>query len=94
MDEVEHSGPFNEELHKHATSCLLHKIQVTTMFDRFKRTVFTFFRIILGFKMTSAWVKPVVLPLVTENVLTYSMRMASIKKGDRLVLLQNGRLHV
>jgi hypothetical protein len=64
------------------------------MFDRFKRSLITFLRTILRLKMTSDWDDPsqAVLPPVTENVLTYRMRMASIKKADGLALLQKWRV--
>jgi hypothetical protein len=65
------------------------------MFDRVKPAVFTFLHAVLGTKIASSpgpqWV-PVVLPVFPEPIVTYTWRMAAVRKGDGIALLRNWRV--
>lgn len=63
------------------------------MFDRVKPAVFTFLHAVLGIKIASSlqWV-PVVLPVFSEPIITYTWRMAAMRKADGITLLRNWRV--
>jgi len=62
------------------------------MFDRLKPTVFALLHTVLGIKMTSALVGPFVLPPVAEHIITYNLRLTSMKKADGLEILKKWRV--
>lgn len=63
------------------------------MFDRVKPAVFTFLHAMLGIKMPSSsqWA-PVILPEFPEPIVTYTWRMAAVRKGEGIELLKNWRV--